>query len=277
MKQLFKIEFDRAFKNKRMLIVLIIETALIIYDFISYGIDIKTKTIPFLLDNSWTGKVDNIPGAFSIWIGLHYGQMRTIIYSVLPILAAFPYGDSLYIDENNHYYYNIITRTKKIYYYTAKLLVFFLSGGICAVFPFLLSFLLSAMLLPFENVVACLSHFMGDAFIFSELFYSKPLLYCLLYMVVVFVGFGLLNLFCYVATYIFSNSYVVMISPFCVYFCGFIISNFMGEYFVSPWEYLRFNDVLKDDLFQIILQILIYLSLVIFVYINRTRKRKDML
>ena len=277
MKQLFKIEFDRAFKNKRMLIVLIIETALIIYDFISYGIDIKTKTIPFLLDNSWTGKVDNIPGAFSIWIGLHYGQMRTIIYSVLPILAAFPYGDSLYIDENNHYYYNIITRTKKINFYSTKLIVMFLSGGICAVFPFLLSFLLSAMLLPFENVFPCLKQFMGDAYFFSELFYSNPVLYCLLFMVATFVGFGLLNLFCYIATYIFSNSYVVMISPFCIYFFGFIISNFWKDDFVPSWEYLRFNDVLKDDLLQIILQMLIYLSILMLVYINRIRKRKDML
>jgi hypothetical protein len=277
MKQLFKIEFSRAFKNKRMLIVLIIETALIIYDFISYGLDIKTKTIPFLIDNIATGKVDNIPGAFSIWIGLHYNQIRTILYSVLPILAAFPYGDSLYIDEEKHYYYNIITRTKKSNYYTVKLIVMFFSGGTCAVFPFLLDFLLSAMLLPFENVLVCLSRFMGDAFIFSEVFYSNPLLYCILYMCAIFGGFGLLNLFCYIGTYIFSNKYIVVISPFCLYFCSFIISNFVGDNYVSPWEYLRFNDVLKDDILKIVIQVVIYFFLIFGVYINRIRKKKDML
>ena len=68
-----------------------------------------------------------------------------------------------------------------------------------------------------------------------------------------------------------------MISPFCIYFFGFIISNFWKDDFVPSWEYLRFNDVLKDDLLQIILQMLIYLSILMLVYINRIRKRKDML
>lgn len=277
MKQLFKIELERAFRNKRILIVLLIEIALIIYNFISYGLDMKTETIPFLLNNIATGKVDNIPGVFYVWIGLHYSQIRTILYSVLPILAAFPYGDSLYIDEDNHYYYNIITRTKKINYFTVKMVVMFFSGGVCAVFPFLLDFLLSALLLPFGNVLACLSRFMGDAFIFSELFYKKPLLYCLLYMLAVFGGFGLLNLFCYIGTYVFSNKYVVAISPFCIYFCSFVVSNFAADWYVSPWEYLRFNDVLKDDVSKIIIQVVIYFILICGVYIDRIRKKKDML
>lgn len=276
MKQLFKIEFSRAICNKKLIVVLIIEAALIIFDFFSYGMSIRNKTIPFLLEHASNGKVDNIPGTLSVWIGLHYGQMRTIIYSVLPILAAFPYGESLYQDEKYHYNYNIITRTKKSNYYMAKLVAQFISGGLCAVFPFLLSLILNAMILPFENVMACLSNFMGDAYFLSELFYSAPIAYVLLYLLYIFLGFGILNTVCFIAAYVFSNRYVVMVSPFCLYFCSFVISNLIGNY-VSPWEYLRFNDILKDDLMQIVIQLVIYF-IILFIFLkNQIRKSKDML
>lgn len=276
MKQLLKIEFRRAFSNKKLLAVLIIEAVLIIYDFVTYGLRIYNETIPFLLENVASGKVDNIPGAYATWVGLHYGQVRTIIYSVLPILAAFAYGSSLFEDENLHYNYNIITRTKKSYYYTVKLVTLFVSGGVCAIFPFLLSLVMNAVILPFEEVVACLHYFMGDAFLLSDLFYQSPSIYLIIYFIYIFIGFGLLNCFCFIATYIFSNGYMVMIAPFCLYFCTYIITKFV-EGFISPWQYLKFNDVLKDDIIQIFIQILIYIVLLgVFVW-NRIRKSQDVL
>ena len=48
MKQLLKIELERAFRNKKFLAVVILETALIIYDFLIYALKTYRVTIPFL-------------------------------------------------------------------------------------------------------------------------------------------------------------------------------------------------------------------------------------
>lgn len=277
MKALFQIEFRRAIANKKFAAVLAIEAALILYEFITYGLRTHNITIPFLLAHADSGKVDNIPGVYATWVGLHYGQVRTIFYAVLPLLTAFAYGSSLFEDEKTtHYHYNLITRANKRQYYTAKLAVLLLSGGTIAVFPFILSLLVNALLFPFEEVVACLRYFMGDAYVFSDLFYRYPLFYVFLYILYVFIAFGLFNGVCFITAYIFSNRYMVLAAPFCLYFCSFVVSNFI-QGFISPWEYFRFNDVLKADVLQISVQVLLDAGLLGAVFWNQIRRRTDVL
>lgn len=276
MKKIFKIELERAFMNKKFLIVLLLETALIVYDFVSYGVRVHNEIIPFYLKYAYTGKIEVIPGALSTWIGLRYGQSRTILYSVLPLLGAFIYGSSLYGDEKVHYVYQVITRTRRSNYYAVKLIVLFLSGGVCAVFPFALSLLLNAMLLPFEAVVPCLRLFMSEGYLLSGLFYAHPVIYIFIYMAYVFAGFGLLNCICYIASYVFSNGYVVMAAPFCVYFCSLVIGNIM-ESTCIPWDYLRMNDILKAEIPQILFQAVILLLVLAGTFYGRSRKKADIL
>lgn len=246
MKQLLKIELERAFRNKKFLAVVILETALIIYDFIIYALKTYRVTIPFLLKYVDTGKVDSLPGVYSTWIGLHYGQTRTIIFSVLPLLCAFVYGSSLYLDEKFHYNNQLITRTSKKSYYLSKLIVMFISGGVVAVYPFILSLIMNSTILPFEEVLVSRSYFMGDMAIFTGVFYKASLLYVFIYLLWIFISFGLLNCICLFATYIFANGFVVMASPFCVYFCTFVISNFISGY-IAPWSFVRMNERCKGN------------------------------
>lgn len=278
MKSVVKIELERAFKNKKMLMVLLIEIALIAYDFYSYGLQIHNKTIPFLLSNASSGKVDNIPGVYAVWVGLHNGQVRTILYSIIPILAAFPYGDSLYKDEVNHYNYSIITRTKRSNYYIAKLAAMFVSGGVCAVFPFILSLMLSMVILPFENVVAGLSYFMSDGSVCAGLFYKAAPLYVIIFLIYTFIVYGLLNCICFIATYVLSNAYIVMITPFCIYYLGLVINMFTNGLFGIPlWDTCRFESFYKAYVMQTVSKyIVLIVLLAVFVW-KRIRKNEDIL
>lgn len=276
MKQLLKLEFERTFKNKKFIAVIILQTVLIIYDFFTYAFQIYKVTIPFYLEHLDSGKVENLPGVYATWVGLHYGQTRTILFSVLPLLCAFVYGASLYSDEKHHYNYQLITRTSRKDYYLSKLITLFISGGVIAAYPFILSLFLNSLILPFEDVLPALSYFMSDAYIMAGLFYKFPILYVLIYIILVFIGYGLLNCICIFATYIFSNGFVIMITPFCVYFCTYVISNFF-EYIVSPFMYLRINDVRVSELPMIIVQIVIYVLLLILFMKIITGKERDIL
>lgn len=274
MKSVFKIELDRAFINKKFFFVILIEAALIVYDFFSYVLPVCNKTIPFLLSNIESGKVDSIPGVYATWVGLHYGQTRTILFTVLPLLCALVYGASLYLDEKFHYNYQIIVRAGKKSYYTSKLFVLFLVGGVVASFPFMLSLLMNSLVLPYEKVLPCLCYFMGDKYVMSGLFYSYPLLYVFIYILLIFIEFGLLNCICFIISDIFSNSFIIVSAPFCIYFCSFVISNLVTG-FNSPWLYFRISDVRESDIKQILCQVIIYLIILVIALWNKIRKDKD--
>ena len=276
MKQLLRIELERAFRNKKFLAVIIMETALIIYDFIIVALKEYRVTIPFLLKYVDTGKVDSLPGVYYTWIGFHYGQTRQILFSVLPLLCAFVYGSLLYIDEKFHYNNQLITRTSKKSYYLSKLIVMFITGGVTAVYPFVLSLVMNSTILPFEEVLTSRSYFMCDMGLFAAVFYKAGLVYVLIYLLWIFIGFGLINCICLFTTYIFANGFVVMASPFCVYFCTYVIGNFVSGY-VSPWHFIRMNGVRITEVPSIIIQLIIYTLLLVLLMYYKIRKKGDIL
>ncbi len=278
MRVLLRNELKRAFLNPAMILVAVIEVVLVGVYMVQEVLPIYNDINPFLYTQVARGKVGGIYGTYYAWIGFNFSQCQHILFTMLPLLAALPYGASLYQDEKKRYVENVLVRCKRSEYYLSKLIVLFVSGGVIAVFPFVLNLLLNPLFLPFERLTPSLNWFtVKDMSAAAELLYHAPMVYVCLYLAVLFVGYGMLNCICFPASYLFVNSYVVMSVPFVLYYASFVVASLFGRYSASIWNYLRFHMMLRDDL-GIILLITIILTVVIAASVAaRARRNSDIL
>jgi len=280
LKTLIRIELERAFKNKMFFVSVFISIAIVIYHLILYVIPMRAITIPYLLKIFETSplKVDMLPGVYSEWIAMNQNAAREILFVILPLIAAVPYGISLFLDEKNNYINNIAVRTNKRNYYIAKAIVLFLSGGAIAAIPLIVSFLANAVILPFDSPIPYSGAYMVFVtYIFGDVFYSNPLIYIIIYIIWVFVGFGLLNTFCFVAVYIMENRFAVLMAPFIIYFTSYVILNIAGSSITAPWSYLQMNRLKIDDIWQVCIQVGIFIIIIGLAIKIKCSKKKDVL
>lgn len=277
MKKILKSELYKAFINKRFLITILAESAVVLAFVFINVVPVITQTIPWMFENIDAGWVTYMPGAYYTWLGLMNCAVHAVIKAILPLLIAIPYGDSLYLEEQSHYVYHINTRTKKSNYYFAKLLTMFLSGGMVAAFPYLLSFLINIALLPMETVIPSTSVSLGNIVILSQLYYAAPLLYVFAYLFLTFVGFGILNCFCFTASYVFSNRFLVTLFPFIIDYFMCMIGDFFGGRNRTPWIYLNINSFWKTDIPAAIIQFSIFLMIIMATYFYKCGRRPDRL
>jgi len=281
--KMLKNELYKAFINKRFLIVLLIETFLILWYTIGEAIPVMNDHVKFVNDYIYAGRnmekmTNRLPlGAYYLWIGFNYCKQRVVLYAVLPILAAIPYGTSLYTEKRSHYAYHLLMNSSKRKYYTSKLLTLFVSGGVVGAFPFLLSFLINAALIPLEQVSTVTSQFFSSNTIFSDLFYKAPILYIVVFLILTFICFGILNCFCFVGAYLLDNKFVVAIFPFVIYFVARVIeeSIFSPGREITPWFSFKIADVYKVDIVKIIPMMIIILLIIVGVYLFKCRKKGD--
>lgn len=276
MKQQLKNEIKRAFLNPVFYGVILLEILFVIAFFVQEVYPVWAEIVPFYKENIDTGKVNFIPGAYYAWIGFRYSPFRSILFAVLPILAALPYGATLYGDEKSHYTSHLFVRGEKRDYYMAKLIVMFLSGGIIAAFPFIASFLMNMLVLPLETVLSSTSYFMPGTSFLSDLFYKAPFVYVLCYVFIVFVGFGFINCICYAASCLLENQVVISLTPFAVYFSTFVIAGF-NDRIAVPWEYLRVNDMKSDDVPAVLMQLFGIILILVVCVIHKSRRKADAL
>lgn len=272
-----KIELQRGFKNKKFVIVLAIEFVIVLIHLFHIIFPAITTGIPFLKQYVGT-KTDFIPGAMYYWIGLNNSMERTILFAILPILGAIPYGSSLFSDYSSKYQNHFMVRENRKNYFFSKLITMFINGGVIGSFPFLLSLYVNLLLLPVEQTLTVQGYFSlcNERIIFSGLFFSHPIIYCFIYILFVFIGFGFINCICYVFSYILSNAAVVMISAFVIYFSSLVIMEFIGSIPVA-WQFMRFNQIKKDDVVYILLQLALMILLPVLIAIYKSGKRVDVL
>ena len=280
MKTLIKIELERAFKNRLFLISILISIAIVAYHVIAYVVPQRVTAIPFYLNIYKTSplKVERLPGVYSEWIAMNQNAAREILFVILPLIAAVPYGISLFLDEKNNYINNIAVRTKKRNYYIAKAIALFLSGGVIAALPLVVSFLTNTVVLPFDTPAHCTGAYMISATtIFGDVFFSNPILYISIYILWVFVGFGLLNVFCFVAVYIMENRFAVLMAPFIIYFTSYVILNIAGIKIAVPWSYLQMNRLNSDNVWQACIEVGVFIAVICLAIGIRCSKNKDIL
>lgn len=158
-------------------------------------------------------------------------------------------------------------------YYLAKYIAVFLSGGVAAVAPLLLSFLLACMFLPAmkpEVNSPTFSTVIGDKSSFPWLYYNLPMVFIALYLVINFVFSGLLACLGVVATAYLGYRFLVLVTPFIVYL--FINSGF-GLLGLKDWQPNNFllSGYENDVRLPILVCTLVLLAVSVYGYLS-TRK-----
>lgn len=212
MKSLIKIELKRAFINPFFLIALCIGCGISISQFAS-----------LTLKNPLVGDYTDIvglepPSLFNKMIGLEDSSIQTaVFYYMLPIIAALPFADSLFKDIKSGYIKNVFIRTKKVNYYTAKYIAVFLSAAVSVATPLLLNLFLTSAFVPATIPEPNSGLFMlrGNS-MWGELFFTSPCAYVLLYILLDAIFGGLWACVAIGMSYIVSNRFVALISPFII-------------------------------------------------------------
>lgn len=272
-------ELKRAFNNKWFLIAAIIQICIVIFHVVLYVIPDKNQ-IGMLLSHYYTNPldIDGIPGVFSEWIAMNTNGAKEILFVTLPIVAAIPYGASLYLDEKNKYVNNIAIRTNKKNFYISKMATLFISGGVIAVIPMVLSLVINLCVFPVDVPQACTAmYLMSKNVVLSDLFYSHPLIYTMIYILWVFLLVGLLSCSCFVATYVMENRFVIIIIPFIIYFVTYVAGSLFGSRMAYIWEYIQLNKFESVKLWQVVFQIILLAVIEGVSLIIKCSKKTDIL
>lgn len=242
MLNILKIEINRCFKNKIFLISLILSTTLVIW------FSIERLPICIEKNNNFSTEFmqdDFLEISFTNWLGSNTTYLQqNIFYIILPLLVTIPFGSSFFSDINSGYIKSISVRTSKKDYLLAKYIAVFVSGGVSAVIPMILSFLISSAFLP--TMLPESSYIYTNIWSvnkWAELLFKTPMLYIALYMLMLFVVSGIIATMSLLITYFSFKSFLPLVFPFFVYMFSSLLFELINMSAFSPRIFLTPSDV----------------------------------
>lgn len=90
-------------------------------------------------------------GFYNYWLPGYLDGSTIYFFYFIGILVALPYGISYYNDKKSGVIKNICNRVNKKKYLNAKFFSVFFSGGIVAVIPLIVDFLIVRLIIPMDN------------------------------------------------------------------------------------------------------------------------------
>lgn len=148
------------------------------------------------------------------WIGSdNYTALGRLFFMILPLLAAMPYGTSSFREYKSGYAFQLISRCGKKKYTAAKLIVGFMSGAVVIGVPMLLNLMLNAMVCPLGGVPVVSMTGVWQGSFFSELFYTQPVVYMILQLLLGMAWGGVCGLMALTYSSFLKNSIMIIIAP----------------------------------------------------------------
>lgn len=271
MKQLIKIELERAFKNKMFLVSIMIGLIIVALNICNEIIPAKENLDGMLKMGKFNGI--QLPGLYMKWMGVRPGPYVFLYYFIMPMLTSLPYSISLLLDVKKHYINNIFIRVDKKKYYIAKLFAQFIVGGAIASIPLMISYIATAMILPAYKPVSATSQYnFSKLSVFGDLFYETPLAVVLIVFIFAFIGFGLINCIAYIFADLIENRFMVALTPFMIYFFYYIVCSSIG--IGGPTEYLTGSRLQYSQIKYMLLDCVVLVGAIVISYFVRSR-RKD--
>lgn len=229
---LLKVEFKRLFRSLGFYVSVMIGIIISVMQFITYviprslnviyGFDGTISTYPFSVYNSWIG------------VTMGFEAFSTSFLYICILLASIPFCITFCIDKKNGYVNQLYIRASGKNVHIAKFIVTFVSGGITVLIPVLLNYFVTLIMLPaLKPVQNGLFVLTGNSFI-DDLFYNKPELFTFIYLVGFFMYGGAFSVTALVAAYYFDSVFLVLITPFVVFYGLNIISDVLGKIFAFP-------------------------------------------
>ncbi|MEG0834993.1 MAG: hypothetical protein RR063_10480 [Anaerovoracaceae bacterium] len=178
---------------------------------------------------------------FEIWIGGEWASYaNSITMLILPILACLPFSTSLLLDKKSGYLAQIYLRKPRAKVLTTYYVTSFLTGAVATSLPFAINLLLNALiypsLLPQTTTFTFLPSLRG---LFIELFYTMPWIFCLLYIFIIAIFGGFIACVGLSLGNFIKNKFVLLATPFIVYFWIYFITMQLGMYRFNPYVFLN--------------------------------------
>jgi len=186
MKAVWKMEFRRLFHNKGLYFSLAVGVILVVWLFIKEVVTLQEFEEQYALyGDKIQGYLHYPKTLYNSFIGLEYdGLPPIILYMLFPLIVTLPYASSYFQDRKSGYLKNIFVRVDRKQYYAVKFVTVFFSGffvcGVILLLSLFLTMLVFPMLLP-ECVTANYA-IANENDMWYNLFYSKPMTYTLLYI-----------------------------------------------------------------------------------------------
>lgn len=277
-----KVELKRAFNNNVFRIVILFGCFIAVAAFFTtdgfkmcrYWLDYVNGKISYEEASMW--RFMDTP--LEIWMPVDgvSGKFYNTWLTILPVLCALPYATTYFSDRKKGLINQLITRMGKTNYYLSKLIVSFISGGTVAVIPLIVNLMLCMCFLPWGMpLVSSHNYVVTEGAIFFELFYTYPALYVVMYLLITFVLFGLLNALCVILAHIIENKFALLMSTFILYYGEHSLIGFTtGKFEFSLLSNARIFFIRQDKawILCVTLLMLVLINLLILL-----RVRKDVL
>lgn len=239
MKAIYKNEIKRACTTSGMKLALLLGCGIAVWHVMA----VIAPAHGFLISAPQIYREDALyipEGLYNNWMGnVLFPLQSYIFYLILPLLAVIPFGASFYEDRKSGYIVNVCIRVKKETFYRAKYIAVFLSGGLSIIIPLLLNLMLSSLFLPAilpDN--GCNTTITCKTMAF-EIFYTNPLLYVLMFVLIDFVFAGVIATIALSYSYFTDHKFGVLAAPFALYFFLYSLTNLLDLTNYSPFYILN--------------------------------------
>lgn len=230
-----KLELKRAFSSSGMLLSLGIGIAINLIHI--------TKTPPFQ-QNYMIPDFESYPLAYPCtvienWIGADLISLESFLfYMLMPLLAALPFASSFFYDKQSGYLKNVYVRMSRTEYLITKYISVFISAGVAIIVPLIINLSVCMILMP--NILPQPSDArsgIGPSDMFSILFYTKPTLYLILFLILNFIFAGLFACISLTCSFFTNYKIIVLICPF---FVQLILDTFCDLIDQHGWSCTNF-------------------------------------
>lgn len=279
---LVKIELKKMYYNKLFWLTLIGVTLLLIVDAaISINGYFTTRVVDENVIKS-NNVVLDITSLYTSWIGgKSNGIIPTLFYFLLSVFAVLPYSWSFYSEQKSGYIRSVVTRVGKPKYFWAKYISVFLSGIVIILIPILINYILIACFIPAykpevtnDLMLQVYSHQM-----WSGIFYTKPLLYDLLFIALPALYAGIWATVSLAVSHFAKNRFVILFVPFIVMlFVAHMVMQmqvFRSHIEVNPINYLRGVTSGLDSNAYVVFGVILVLAISTFAIFMGVGKKND--
>lgn len=183
---------------------------------------------------------------YNSWMGGEVGYWSTILFFyLLPLFSALSFGASIHSEITSGYIKSIMPKCGRGQYYASKYIVGFLCAGFTVVIPLLINLLIVACFIPARTPDPILAEYYAitESYMWSNIYYTNPLAYTALYLVVDFIYAGL---FCWLSltlSLFIRKVLVVLFAPFFVMlilqYVLLLLSAYRFYIDLSPFSFLR--------------------------------------
>lgn len=188
-------------------------------------------------------------GLYNSWIGGEGNSLGfTLFFALLPFLAALPYGWSYQAEIKSGYAKQVQLRAGRHGYLLAKGAAAFLSGGTVILLPLVINFIAVACFVPAvcPTIQFIIYYPMHYGAIASELYFTHPFLFVLMYLCIDFVFAGLFALVATAAGCLSGKRVAAVLTPFLLVMLLQYLRTFLyGRYYkeISPMYFLHASSI----------------------------------